>query len=87
MITSFLSEFKVHREAIPETDGWMSETILHLVPFTDYDFRLRATNQRQEMPNFSEYVETKAKTKGENNYIWICAFPRLIKFNFGNMRT
>ena len=64
----FLSEFQVYREDISETDGWMTETIVHLVPSTEYDVRLRATNQRPEMPNYSDYVSVEAKTKGRNKY-------------------
>ena len=36
----------------------------HLVPSTEYDVRLKATNHRPEMANFSEYISTTAKTKG-----------------------
>ena len=42
---------------------------MHLIPSTDYEVRLKATNQRPEMPNYSEYVSTGTKTKGKNDLI------------------
>ena len=62
----FLSEFQVFKESIQDKDGWITETIVRLPPSTEYDIRLRAVNQRPEMPNHSEYVSIKAKTKGKN---------------------
>ena len=46
-----------------------------LAPSTEFVVQLRATNQRPEMPNHSEYVSAKAKTKGDNN-IWIHVFSQ-----------
>ena len=59
------TDFKIYRDNIPETDGWITETIMPLTPSSDYDVRVRATNQRPVMPNYSEYVNMTAKTKGE----------------------
>ena len=64
-----LSEFKVFKDNIPETNGWITETILPLAPSSDYNVRLRATNQRPVIPNYSEYVIQRAKTKGKFNRI------------------
>ena len=64
--SSFFLEFQDYDESIPETDGWMTETITHLAPSTKYDVRLRATNQRPQMPNHSEYVSVETRTKGKN---------------------
>ena len=74
----FLSEFQVYRENIPETDGWITETIMRLAPSRNYDIRLRAINRRPVMPNHSDYVSVEAKTKGKNEYtIMLCKVLRI----------
>ena len=74
----FLSEFEVYRENIPERDGWITETIMRLAPSSYYDIRLRATNQRPEMPDYSDYVYAEAKTKGAYKYkLMLCKVLRI----------
>ena len=46
----------------------MNETIAQLDPSTEYDVRLKATNQRPEMRNYSDYVSVQVKTKGKKKY-------------------
>ena len=46
----------------------MTEIIAQLDPSTEYDVRLKATNQRPEIPNYSDYVFVQVKTKGEKIY-------------------
>ena len=45
-----------------------NETIVRLAPSTEYDVRLRAVNQRPQMPNYSDYLSVQVKTKGEKKY-------------------
>ena len=61
----FLSDYKVHKDNIPDKKDWITETIAGLVPSCEYDIRRQATNQRPEIPNYSDYVSMVSRTVGK----------------------
>ena len=72
------SDYKVDKDNIPEKKDWITETIAGLVPSCDYDIRLRATNQRPEMPYYSDYVSMVARTIGKKRFSLISNIILLI---------
>ena len=51
---------------------------MRLAPSSNYDIRLKAVNQRPVMPNHSEYVPIKAKTKGNEEKMTLRKVLRII---------